>query len=222
MKSRIEIAIIEDHPEYREMIGMLLDDEEDLFLSWKFGSAEWALRRIQSDQKRCQPDVILLDLGLPGMSGHEAIPQLLDLVPEAKIIVISQVNQEEAVIEAITLGVAGYLLKSATAAQIIRAIHEVNEGGNPLDAKVAGYLLKNMSSELSSDEGKGPLTKRELEVLDLVAKGLVKKEIAGQLGIGETTVVSHVKNIYEKLETTNAPAAVAQAYQKGLLPRRKG
>ncbi len=221
MKSRIEVAIIEDHPEYREMIEMLLEDEKHVFLNWKFGSAEWALRRIQSDQKKCRPDVILLDLGLPGMSGHEAIPELLALVPEAKIIVISQVNQERSVIQAITLGASGYLLKSATVAQIIRAIHEVNEGGNPLDAKVAGYLLKNMNSVLSSDEEKGALTKRELEVLDLVAEGLVKKEIAERLSIGETTVVSHVKNIYEKLETTNAPSAVAQAYRKGLLPRRK-
>lgn len=221
MKSVIEAAIIEDHPEYREMIEMLLEDEGGVSLTWKFGSAEWALRRMESDSKKCQPDVILLDLGLPGMSGHEAIPKLLKLVPVAKIIVISQENQEKSVLDAITLGASGYLLKSATAAQIIRAIHEVNDGGNPLDAKIAGYLLKNMNSVLSSGAEKGALTKRELEVLDLVAKGLVKKEIAGQLGIGETTVVSHVKNIYEKLGTTNAPAAVAQAYQKGLLPRRK-
>lgn len=221
MKSVIKVAIIEDHPEYREMIEMLLEDEDGLSLNWKFGSAEWALRRMESDSRKCQPNVILLDLGLPGMSGHEAIPKLMGLVPEAKIIVISQENQEKSVLDAITLGASGYLLKSATAARIIRAIHEVNDGGNPLDAKIAGYLLKNMNSVLSSGEEKGALTKRELEVLELVAKGLVKKEIAGQLGIGETTVVSHVKNIYEKLGAANAPAAVSQAYQKGLLPRRE-
>jgi DNA-binding NarL/FixJ family response regulator len=179
-------------------------------------------RGLVGDEKNLVPAALKrLDLGLPGMSGHEAIPKLLEIVPEAKIIVISQANQEKSVLDAIALGASGYLLKSATAAQIIRAIHEVNDGGNPLDAKIAGYLLKNMNSVRSSGAEKGALTKRELEVLDLVAKGLVKKEIAGQLGIGETTVVSHVKNIYEKLGTTNAPAAVAQAYEKGLLPRRK-
>lgn len=220
MKNRIDIAVIEDHPEYREMIEMLLEDEEGLFLNWKFGSAEWALRRIHSGQEKCQPDVILLDLGLPGMSGLEAIPELLAMVPDAKIIVVSQLNQEKSVINAITLGASGFLLKSATAAQIIRAVHEVDEGGNPLDARVAGYLLKNINSVLPSGGEKSALTNRELEVLELVSEGLVKKEIGGQLGIGESTVVSHVKNIYEKLGAANAPAAVAQAYRRGLLPRK--
>ena len=103
----------------------------------------------------------------------------MELVPEVKIIVISQENQEKSVLDAITLGASGYLLKyllkSATAARIIRAIHEVNDGGNPLDAKIAGYLLKNMNSLLSSEEEKGALTKRELEVLELVAKGLARR-----------------------------------------------
>lgn len=219
MKQSVKVAIIEDHPEYREMVALLLEDEDEIALEWQFGSAEWALRRLSSDQRKKLPDVILLDLGLPGMSGHVAIPALKEVAPAAKIIILSQAAQEEAVIEAISLGVSGYLLKSATAAQIVRAIREVVEGGHPLDAHIAGFILKNLPAVLVSGDQTKALTDREIEVLELVASGLVKKEIANNLGIGETTVISHVKNIYEKLGAVNAPAAVAKAYRVGLLPR---
>ena len=129
MKQSVKVAMIEDHPEYREMVALLLEDEDEIALEWQFGSAEWALRRLSSDQRKKLPDVILLDLGLPGMSGHVAIPALKEVAPAAKIIILSQAAQEEAVIEAISLGVSGYLLKSATAAQIVRAIREVVTSG---------------------------------------------------------------------------------------------
>ena len=101
----------------------------------------------------------------------------------------------------------------------MRAIREVVEGGHPLDAHIAGFILKNLPAVLVSGDQTKALTDREIEVLELVASGLVKKEIANNLGIGETTVISHVKNIYEKLGAVNAPAAVAKAYRVGLLPR---
>lgn len=217
MRKKIHIILVEDHPEYREVIEMALGREPDMELTGQYGSAERALHDLKHDQKHKATGIILLDINLPGMSGLDAIPLISEACPEAKIIVLSQSDRESDVLKAITLGAAGYLLKSASRRQIIDGIHTVIGGGATLDARVARFILKTLQAKLPKTPAKEPLlSKREMEVLTLLAAGLAQKEIADRLSIGGTTVVTHINHIYEKLGVTNAPAAVDKAHRSGL------
>ena len=216
MKPPIHIALIEDHPQYREVIELALAKEADLVLTDQFGTAEMAFRKIEAHKITQKPDVVLLDLNLPGMSGLDAITWLKKYSPKTKIIILSQSDREADVYQAIQHGASGYLLKSSTIGQIKQGIRSVMQGGSPLDAKVASYILKNLKTTLPKNEQEVTLSDREMETLTLLAKGLSKKEIATEMSISTTTVVTHVGHIYEKLNTVNAPAAVDRAHRLGL------
>jgi len=221
MSNRIHVMLVEDHPEYRDAIELALAKESGMELTSQFGTAERALRNLKHAKKYKVPDVILLDLNLPGMDGLDALPLFSAALPTVKIIILTQSDREADVLKAITLGAAGYLLKSATLKQITEGIRKVYRGGASLDSKVAQFILKTLKTILPPDEIKQSLTEREMEVLTLLAEGCVKKEIADRLCISSTTVVTHVSHIYEKLNATNAPSAINKAYRMGIFPTRK-
>lgn len=216
MTKPIRIMLVEDHAGYREVITRALKREADLDLASQFGTAEIALRSLQERPRTAPPDLVLLDLNLPGMSGLEAIPWFKRYVPETEIIILTQSDKTGDVINAITLGAAGYLLKSATASQIKDGIRTVMAGGASLDPHVARFILDTLKKRPPPTESGKTLSERELEILALLGDGLVKKEIANRLDISVTTVAYHVKHIYEKLEVQNAPAAISKAYKTGL------
>jgi DNA-binding NarL/FixJ family response regulator len=219
MNNPVRIMLVEDQAAYREVISLSLKREASVELTSQFGTAEFALRALQYPKKQVAPDLILLDLNLPGMSGLEAIPWIRKYSPDTKIIILTQSDAEADVLQAIQAGASGYLLKSASPAQITDSIQTVMDGGAPLDAGVASFILDTLQSKLPKTKPKAALSVRELEILSLLANGHVKKEIATQLAISPYTVVYHVKHIYEKLEAVNAPAAISKAYQHGILPR---
>jgi DNA-binding NarL/FixJ family response regulator len=221
MNPKIRIMMIEDHPEYREVVGLALSKEPDMEVTSQFGTSERALRSLRDREEYQEPDIILLDLHLPGASGLEAIVHFNNVIPQAKIIILTQSNREEDVLKAIMLGAAGYLLKSSTVRQLTEGIRTVMEGGASLDTKLAKFVLKTLKNKLPPSEIEHLLSMRELEVLTMLAEGRVKKEIAERLHIGLTTVVSHVGHIYEKLNAPNAPSAIAKAFQLGILPLSK-
>lgn len=221
MNRKIRIMMIEDHPEYREVVALALSKEPDMEVTSQFGTSERALRSLRDRDEYQEPDIILLDLHLPGASGLEAIVHFNNEIPHAKIIILTQSNREEDVLKAIMLGAAGYLLKSSTVRQLTEGIRTVMEGGASLDTKLAKFVLKTLKNKLPPSEIEHLLSMRELEVLTMLAEGRVKKEIAERLHIGLTTVVSHVGHIYEKLNAPNAPSAIAKAFQLGILPLSK-
>lgn len=217
MKETIKVVIVEDSPEYREVVALAIGRESDIELVQTFGTAEVALRYMQGLLPSSMPDVVLLDLNLPGMSGLETIPWIQKYSPEAKVIMLTQSKREADVIQAISIGASGYLLKNSTLAQIMDGVRSVNNGSSLLDGAVARYItsaLKTKPAELKLEK---PLSEREMEILVLLGDGLVKKEIAKELGIGFSTVASHIRHIYEKLQVENAPAAISKAYKSGLL-----
>jgi len=220
MNDKIGVMLVEDHPEYREAIELALEKDPALELTGQFGTAERALRSLKNAKGPSVPDVILLDLNLPGMSGLEALPLFSAARASARIIILTQSDREADVLKAITLGAAGYLLKSATLKQITHGIQSVHSGGASLDAKVAQFILKTLKTKLPRSQMEQVLTEREMDVLTLLAEGLVKKEIADRLCISTTTVVTHVSHIYEKLNVTNAPSAVNKAHCLGIFPSR--
>lgn len=214
----IRIMLVEDSAEYRRVIAMAIDDQRDMHLLRHFGSAEVAIRALSEAAADGHPDVLLLDLRLPGMGGLEAIPLIRKTASAVKIIVLSQSDESRDIYQAIAAGVSGYLLKSATLEEIATGIRMVAAGGASLDKHVARYILDGM--RLSKPSATSLLTDREQEILELLAEGLVKKEIARRLGIGYATVDTHVSHVYAKLNVPNAPAAVSRAYERGILPSR--
>ena len=160
----------------------------------------------------------MLDLRLPGMNGLDALTRCREIAPNTKVIILTQSDQERDVLRAIALGASGYLLKSATLNEITEGIETVMGGGAPLDKGVAKFILESLKTRLPKAEEQPLLTERELEIIQLLAEGLVKKEIASHLGIGYCTVDTHVAHIYEKLNVSNAPSAVNRAHRLGLFP----
>jgi len=218
MKRMIRVMLIEDHPEYREVLAVALEKAPDMNLTGQFGAAERALRSLQDRHKHNEPDIILLDLNLPGMNGLDAIPLFTAASPNAKIIILTQSDKEAEVLKAISLGAAGYLLKSSTVGQILDGIRTVRDGGAPLDAGVARFILNTLQTKLPKGKVEEVLSERETEILTMLAEGLQKKEIADRLKIGTTTVVTHVNHIYQKLNVGNAASAINKAHRLGLFP----
>lgn len=221
MKDPIQVALVEDNAEFSEVISLALKDRSDIELVSQFGSSEIALRSLQEQRGR-DPDIVLMDIRLPGMDGLDSLPWFREQLPRTKIIMLTQSDKESDVLQAIAHGASGYLLKSATVRQIVDGIQTVMDGGATLDPSVARFVLNSLQSRLpQSEELQRALTDRELEVLKLIAEGLVKKEIASRLDIGYTTVDSHVSKIYEKLQVRNAAGAVHQGHRRGLfLPQK--
>jgi len=137
MDKTIKVMVVEDHPEYREVVALALNEEPDIELIYQVGSSERGLRILQDRSQRMMPDLILLDLNLPGKSGLESLPSFRSTCPDAKIIVLTQSDKEADVVNAIQLGVAGYLLKSSTVEQILDAIRTVGDGGAILGSGIA-------------------------------------------------------------------------------------
>jgi DNA-binding NarL/FixJ family response regulator len=217
MKKMIRIMLVEDHPEYRESIALALGKEADMELISQFGTAEQALRNLQERSGKI-PDIVLLDLNLPGMTGLEALPWFKKYASDTNIIILTQSDQEADVLAAISSGADGYLLKGAKRVQLSESIRNVINGGASLDPDVAKFILNSLKTLTPKDRPEVTLSDRELETLVLLSKGYLKKEIADQLGVTPNTVATFTKRIYEKFNVANAPAAISKAYSAGILP----
>ncbi len=214
-ESTIRIMVVEDNTVYRQAIASSLDNQPGFSCFAEAASGDDAILRLQHSETT--PDVILLDLEMPGIHGIDAIPRLLKLAPECHIIILTQSDREVHVLQAITRGASGYLLKTATRDDIHNGIREVREGGASIDPKLAQITL-NLIRRIQPDapeQDEHLLTPRELEVLQLLGDGYVKKEIADQLNLSPHGIDKRVRRIYNKLQVNNVAAAVATAIRKG-------
>ena len=218
MKDKIKVMLVEDNREFRKVIEFALEKDPEIELETQFGTAEFALRSLQSLSPREVPDVVLLDLCLPGMNGLEALPWFKKYIPDSKIIILTQSDSDADILKAISMGAAGYLLKKSTIQMVKDGIVTVMNGGASLDPGVAKLIMSTLATKPPKEQPARPLSERELEILTLQSQGLLKKEICAQLKISRNTVDTHVRHIYEKLDVQNAPAAVGKAFRSGLLP----
>ncbi|GAC1388472.1 MAG: response regulator transcription factor [Ktedonobacteraceae bacterium] len=224
----IRILLADDHPIVREGLRAVLETQADFEVIAEAANGDEAIRLALT----LQPDIILLDLEMPVLDGVEAIRRLRQQQPGARVIVFTAFDNDERIIHAIQAGANGYLLKGAPREEIFKAIRVTMEGGSLLQPLVASKLLRHVElghqpmiasqsavvhRRLPNVPPYEPLTKREVEVLHLLAQGMPNKEIAVQLVISERTAKFHVTSIIGKLGATNRTEAVSLAIQKGLI-----
>ena len=208
-----QVCLIEDHQDYRRALKHAIDGSGNLACKLAFSSIEACL---EGTGPEARVDVILLDLGLPGMHGVAGIPELRKRFPDAKILVLTVYDHKPVVLEALAAGANGYLLKADHIDTILRGISEMLDGGAPLNSHIARMILATFNA-VAPARPDIELTERERETLALLGKGLIKKEIADALGVSYHTVDTHVRNIYAKLQVHNLSGAVAKAMQLGLI-----
>jgi DNA-binding NarL/FixJ family response regulator len=209
----ISAWIVEDDPHYRTSIEKLFAVVQDIELTGAFASCEAALDAAPDTDA---PEVVLLDIELPGMSGIEGIGRLKGLSPTSHIVMLTVHEDNDKIFEAICAGASGYLLKPSTGPQIVQAVRAVREGGAAINPQIASKVL-GMFADLAVPKGDYDLTDREREVLEELVAGKTTKRIARELSISYHTVDMHIRNIYTKLHVHSRSGAVAKALKERLL-----
>jgi len=211
--SPIRVAIIEDQREFREGLAFLIDGTEGYRCAQRFGSMEEALDPLGRDP----PDVALLDIGLPGISGIDGIRLLHERCSGLPVLVLTVYNDDERIFAALCAGACGYLLKKTPKARILECIEDVLDGGAPMSPDVARRVVELFRKFQPPQDADYHLTKQELRLLTLLGEGHYYKTAAGELGITVNTVSSHMRHIYEKLQVHSKSEAVAKALRQGLI-----
>lgn len=241
-QEKIRVLVVEDQPKILKAQIKLLETFEEIVIVGEALSGESALEKVEE----VKPDVLLLDLGLPQMSGIDVTKRVKATHPEIEILIFTIFDEEEKVLEAIVAGAAGYLLKGTPVEKIVEAIKDVKAGGSVIQPNLARALLRLIGTkrapsnagrpggspqsggpgdpmrggrggEGQEDEPECVLTDRELEILQIIAKGLSNNEAAKVLGLSKATIRTHLEHIYEKLDVTNRVEAVTEGIRQGII-----
>ncbi|MBN1991816.1 MAG: response regulator transcription factor [Anaerolineae bacterium] len=208
----IRLLIVDDHPVVRRGLRALISSEPDMAVADEAVDGLEAIAKARS----LQPDVILLDLVMPRMSGLEAIPGIKQAYPEARILILTSFAEDDKVFPAIKAGALGYLLKDSSPDDLLAAIRDVYQGRSSLHPTIARKLINELNQPSDLPPTPDPLTGREVDILKLVARGLTNQEIAAELVLSEWTVRTHVRNILDKLHLANRTQAALYALREGL------
>ena len=202
----ITVSIVEDQEPLRNTLARVLNRAEGFECVSHYGSAEEALK----DLPRARPEVVLMDINLPGMNGVECVRQLKQILPTAQVMMLTVYEDTENIFNALAAGATGYMLKRTPRAELLDAIKEVHRGGSPMTAHIARMVVQSFLRPASKPEPTAELSPREREVLDLLSQGLMYKEIADKLGVSYETVHTYIRRIYEKLQVRTRTEAVAK------------
>ncbi|VGO23065.1 response regulator [Pontiella sulfatireligans] len=208
----INIWLVEDDASYRRNLRMSLELEKHISVSCVFPSCIEFFEALKTEDA---PDIVLMDLGLPGMSGLEAIRKLAQVAPDIAVMVLTVFKDKGKVLEALDAGAAGYLLKESDGPEIVKGLQEVLVGGSALSPAVAKIVVEQLRKPAPTEEFN--LSGREIEVLEKLAEGLAVKEIADVLNISVGTTGFHLTNIYKKLHVQSQTGAVAKALRSGII-----
>ena len=202
------IVIIEDNQQIREAFSSLLAFRDDFLVVGQYENCEDALADLQEDQ----PDIVLMDVDLPGISGIEGTKKIKKQLPKANVIIITVFENGKTVFDALCAGASGYLTKNSDKDKLLNAIDEVLSGGAPMSSKIARMVVSSFQKNTNS-----PLTERETEILSQIAEGKSYTSIAENLFISKETVKFHIKNIYLKLQVNNKADALKKANEDRLI-----
>jgi DNA-binding NarL/FixJ family response regulator len=210
----IRVLVFDDNKNLLEGFKLLLKDSESIFLAGAYPDATHAVAMVRKDQ----PDVVLMDIQMPGISGIDAVKAIKYAFPNLQILMQTVFEDNDKVFAAICAGASGYILKSTPAEKVLEAITDVYLGGSPMSPSIARKVLKLFHGQFAQvAQDYQALTSREKEVLSCMVRGLSYKMIADACGISFNTVHSHIKKIYEKLHVNSASEAVAKAIQQRII-----
>jgi DNA-binding NarL/FixJ family response regulator len=209
----ISVWIVEDSRDYRESLRELIEAEPDLLCPHLFGAAEELFAQLGS---HFGPDVLLMDIGLPGMDGIEAVTRLRPIATGTSVVMLTVHDDSDRIFRALCAGASGYLSKSASGEDVLKSIREVVRGGAAMSPQVARRVL-NMFAQLNTPRAEYGLTEREKDVLEELVTGKTKKRIARDLSLSVHTVDTHLRGIYAKLHVNSQSGAVAKALTERLV-----
>jgi DNA-binding NarL/FixJ family response regulator len=202
----ISVAVVEDDPQVRESLVTILRRASGMICMGAYATAEESLVALPS----LHPQVVLMDISLPGMDGVECVRRLSAICPETQIIMLTVYDQADTIFNSLAAGASGYLLKPVRASELVNAVKDVHAGGAPMTSNIARRVVQVFQQRLPARDPAQELSDREREVLRLLAEGYLYKEIAGTLGIGYGTVHTYVARIYKKLHVRSRSEAVVK------------
>ena len=202
----ISVSIVEDDPGVRSTLAKLINGAAGYRCVSDHGDAESALVEIP----KLKPNVTLMDINLPGLSGVECVRRLKPLLPATQVIMLTVYQNTEHIFNALAAGATGYMLKQIPPAELLGAIREVNAGGSPMSSHIARKIVQSFQQSAPASKEMETLSQREAEVLSLLAKGYLYKEIAENMNVTYSTVHTHIRHIYEKLHVRSRTEAVAK------------
>ena len=201
----ISVSIVEDNDKLRGTLARVLNRADGFRCVSQYPSAEDALK----DLPNVKPEVVLMDINLPGMNGVECVRQLKPLLPGTQVMMLTVYEDTENIFNALAAGANGYMLKRTSIKELIEAIHEVKRGGSPMTMHIARKVVQSFQKSAPAQSTEN-LSEREQQVLDLLSQGLIYKEISDKLGIGYETVHTYIRRVYEKLQVRTRTEAVAK------------
>ena len=204
-KKPITVALIDDDESLREILEGWLEESDAVTCVGSFSNAESAIKKLPA----CFPDVALVDINMTGMSGIDCVRELKQQMPSTQFVMLTVYEDSENIFDALAAGATGYLLKRTTRDDLLSSIREVNEGGSPMTSNIARKVVQSLQKAEPARDPAEELSKRENEVLVLLAQGYLYKEIADKLGISFQTVNTYIRRIYEKLHVHSRSQAVA-------------
>ena len=211
--SEIAVSIVEDRPETRDGLAALISGTAGFRCSGAFRSVEDALERLPHDP----PQVALMDIHLPGMSGIEGIRRLKELCPQTVFLVLSVYDDDDRIFEALCAGASGYLLKKTAPARLLEALTDAAAGGGPLSPEVAHRVIRLFRQFRPPDKSDEKLTPHEARILKMISEGHDYPSAAAELGVATSTVIYHMRQIFGKLQVHSKSEAVARALRSRLL-----
>ena len=206
----IKVAVVEDSDDIRDALRIVINGSEGYECQYVYPDAESALEGLPSKEI----DVVLMDINLPGMNGIDCIRQLKGVMPGTQFMICTVYDDNDVIFSALESGATGYLLKRTAPSRILDAIKELYHGGSPISGEIARRIVSSIHNRKNSKENVADLTERENEILQLLAKGYLYKEIAARLFISLETVKSHIHNIYDKLHVQTRVEALNKAFQR--------
>ncbi len=215
----IDVALVEDDIPFRESLRLLLDGTPGFVCRGAWGSIEAALR----EPKRLGesgPDVVLLDIQLPGTSGDEGVEAILERWPKTLVLMLTASTDDEKIFVSLCRGACGYLLKGTTPAQLLEAIEEARAGGSPMSPIIARKVVRLFRKTALPPKSETALTARETDLLAHLADGRSYQQAADGLGVSINTIRNHIRSVYEKLQVHSRSEAVSKALREGLIPLR--
>lgn len=213
----IRVWVVEDHDTFRRSLERLCIPARGLAPARGFANGEAMLTALRTVAEEERPEVMLLDVGLPGRGGLEIIADVHRAAPDCRIVILTVFEDEGKISQAISAGACGYLLKTARAAEVVEAVLEAHQGGSPMSPKVAASVVRMLARLTQPAATPVALSPRERELLGLLVEGLTAKEIADRLGVSIHTTGTHTKNLFSKLGVHSRAAAVARALKDRLV-----